>query len=512
MTVFSRKSFEGLQNHFFFFKTFEPHFFKGRKLKRFGKLLFVVKKTRVAFFADLHIRDNKLQSQTDFGAPSRWLPRQAINVLNNINPDYIFGLGDLTAIGSKQDWKGYKKWLSKLKAPVFDIFGNHDRNYTVFQMHNGKEYFTLLGRVADTKAVKIGNLIFILVSEEHNPEGNGKLLTSTVPLKRFEFIEGVLKKYAKNNNIFVLSHSLLRGTTALSNDWVFNDIKEWKVISERFFKLFEKHPVVAHLTGHTHMDYRHRARFKNIAGKKYWKRVGKFINGADSSDLPNVYFLNMPCVDTAHGWFGSNFAFLHTLGKTTYKAKLSLFKKIHIMLEEKGPPIFDYFYKLKVNDIIGRPAVYYFDIIPGKKEVEIITRWLKKDKDVEKYPVKLNKPVKLGNAEAKIIASDLSLRTKKNLHVERDNWFNVPAGQAGYGEFSKSFSKPVKIGGIKIKVKNLKRYSVQYKGSKNKGKTWDKIWYKNPAQLGKVNAVKLKMIFYSSSKPAQVQDITVEKN
>jgi predicted MPP superfamily phosphohydrolase len=119
-----------------------------------------MKPIRVAFFADLHIRGNRLQSQTDFGAPSKIAARKAQEALNNIAPDYIFGLGDLTAESAAADWRGYRRWLNGVQAPVFDVFGNHDRDYTVFHTHRyGEEYFRVLGRVAGTKALRVGNTV-----------------------------------------------------------------------------------------------------------------------------------------------------------------------------------------------------------------------------------------------------------------------------------------------------------------------------------------------------------------
>lgn len=469
-----------------------------------------MKKIRVAFFADLHIHGNKIQSQTDLGGPSKWIPRKAQRTLNEISPDYIFGLGDLTATGHRKDWLGYKKWLQGVEAPIFDLMGNHDRDYTVF--HNldyGKGYFDVLGRVSATKAVKIGNLVFILTSEEHDPEGNRKLLTSTVPLRTFTFIESVIEKYSKNNNIFVLSHTLLRGTTALSNDWSFNDIQEWKIISKRFFKLFNRYPIIAHLTGHTHIGYRYRAQLKDIDGKKYKKKVGKFINGRDYERLPDVYFLNMPCLDTAHGWFGSNFPFLRTLETKTAKARHSPLRCLYVKLEEKGPRIFDLIYKSKVNNIIGRPAVYYFDIVPGTKKVKIVTRWIGKNKDMEEYDVCLELPAKVSTPEAEIIAFDLSIRSKDNLQITRDNWFEIPAGEKGEGVFSKGFTGMTEIKGVEVEARNLKNYSVLWQGSRDKGVTWTEEWVGDPSALGKVNAVKVKIKFTAGGSDAEIKDIAV---
>ncbi len=467
-------------------------------------------KFRVGFFSDLHIQGNEIQVQTDVGAPSKFIPKQAQKVLNDINPDVIFSLGDLTAVSDEDDWRGYKKWLSGLKAPVYDIFGNHDRNYTVFNKDNyGEEYFTLLGRVSDTKAVKIGSQIFVLISEEHNPEGDENLLTSTIPEKKFRFLEMILKKYSSENNIFVLHHTLLRGTTALSNDWSFNDINDWQYISEKMMALFDHYPVIGNLTGHTHIDYRYRAWVKNMDGSKRSTKVSKFVDGRDYSPLPDVYFLNMACVDTAHGWFGSNFALLREMGKSTAKTPRSPVRKWYMKYEEQGPSLFDMFYKTIWGRFIGRAAVYYIDFLPGENRAEVVTRWLAGNKDVEKYHLDLNVEISLDDKDPEIIDSCLSIRTKKNLTISRDDWFTLPAGKSGWGEFSKRFKNLKKIYGIEIEAVNLNSYSVKWKGSRDFGKTWTVGWKEDPKSLGEVNAVRLKINFKAGSKTARIVDIKI---
>jgi len=470
-----------------------------------------MKSIRIAFFADLHIRRDKLQAQTDFGAPSRVVPRKARQALNTVEPDYVFGLGDLTAESSPEDWRGYKKWLEGIDAPVFDVFGNHDRDYTVFTTHNyGEEYFTVLGRVADTKALRIGNAIFVLISEEHNPEGGPTRLTSTVSEKRFRFLESILEEYADDHNVFVLSHTLLRGTTALSTDWNFNDTREWKIITEKFFRLFDQYPVVAHLTGHTHIDYRYRARARDIDGVRRNGKVGKFLDGRTYESLPDITFLNMPCVDTAHGWVGSNFALLRELGKSTAKARKSPFRKLYMGIEEKGPPFFDILYRSRINNVLGRAAIYYVDLVPGQDRVTVTTRWLRKDRDVEYYPLQLRRPFEATEGSMELLASDLSVRTKENLLVPRDDWFLLPTNEAGSAAFSQRFPEPVSIEGLRVDATNLASYAVRWKGSRDGGQTWDDDWQAEPRELGEVDAVLIEMSFRAGDEAASIADIAVE--
>ena len=429
-----------------------------------------------------------------------------------MEPDVVFGLGDLTAESAHEDWLGYRRWLEGVQASVFDLLGNHDRDYTVFTRHHyAKEYFTVPGRVSGTKAVGIVNTIFVLVSEEHNPKGSANRLTSTVPAKRFRFLEEVLQAYGQDHNVFIVSHTLLRGTTALSNDWGFNDTRSWTTSTKQFFRVFDRYPVVADLTGHTHIDYRYRSRVRNIDGSKRGEKIGKFVDGRLYDALPDVYFLNMPCVDTAHGWFGSNSAVLRELGKTTARARRSPVRKMFMKVEEKGLPFFDILYRSPINNILGRAAIYYTDLVPGQHQATVTTRWLRPNRDVQRYPIDLRRPVEVGRGEERYLTSDLSLRTKRNLVIQRDAWFLVPIGERGRGAFSQRFPDPVAIVGLKSDAAGLADHAARWKGSRDGGRTWDGSWRDDPQALGDVDVVLLEIHFQAEANAsAPVRDIRVK--
>jgi len=466
---------------------------------------------RFAFFADLHIQGNKIQSQTDLGSPSRNIALKTQQAINSIKPDYVFGLGDLTTTGSKQDFLGYKKWVKGIKAPVFDLFGNHDRNYNVLCTDNtGREYFTVLDRISDTKVFQCGNIIFILVSEEHNPESAQKLFTSTIPDKRFRFIEKILKKYSHSHNIFILNHTPARRTTVLSDDWIFNNLQVWDKISNNFFELFRKYPIVAHLTGHIHIDYRYKNFLRDKNGQKSNKKIGKFVNGSQFKNLPNCYFLNTACVDTAHGWVGTMIpkSFLKIVNKHSYRLWNHPLVKFYFKHEKKGLNIFDSRWFSKLQNLKGRSAVYYFDTEPNQKNINIITRWVQKNKDVEKYPLTLKYPLS-GTEKMVFLESDLSLRDKKNAVVEKHHWFSIPKNKNAEIELSQRFPQPIEIKGVQIKADNLKKYSVFWKGKNNNSKKWSRKWQKNPKKIGKTTNVLVKIIFEKSQKKISVNDVQI---
>ena len=171
--------------------------------------------SRVAFFSDIHIQNSKGEVQTDIGAPSAEIPKNTKIALKTLNPDYIFNTGDSTTHAEINEWSGYDHWIEDFEAPVFEVFGNHDREHHPGDNY-GIGYFTEMERISGTKVLKLGNNVFILVSEEHNPEFDHNNLASTVPQKRFEFVENQIKEYSGSNNIFIMSKNVIDGLSAIS--------------------------------------------------------------------------------------------------------------------------------------------------------------------------------------------------------------------------------------------------------------------------------------------------------
>lgn len=447
---------------------------------------------RLVFFADLHFQDAKGGIQTDIGSPSYKIPRHTKKALNSVAPDYIFGLGDLTTHSEPEEWSAYREWLSGLKAPVFDLLGNHDRKHLNHKGSYGKGYFTKLNRTSATKVLKMGNNVFILLSEAHNPERDGNKLASTIPDKRLDFVEKYLERFNKSN-IFILSHTPIPGTTAFSSHWFSGENEYWKNASSKLLRLIEEHDVVGHITGHVHIDYRMEEPFSR-------KGKGKFVSGSDlPGNLSGTYFLNMPVVDYAHGWVGSHFPVLIGLGNFLNKKRMNF----HQVFEDKGLPITDALYAF-----LGRSAIYYMDFAENQREIEVITRWVKPNSDVESYKINTRYPIELGNGELNFIASDLSLRGKDNLKITNKDWFMIKAGESGRGNFSKKFRNKTVVRGAKIKARNLKRSFIRWKGSKGE-KGWSE-WKTDPQDLGRVNAVLIEVKFESGEKPSYIRDMKIK--
>jgi predicted MPP superfamily phosphohydrolase len=483
---------------------------------------------RLAFFSDPHIRNIRGAVQADLGRPSYEIPRNAKRAINTINSDYIFGLGDLTAYSKRDEWLGYKSWIEDLNAPVFDLLGNHDKDYTVHTVGKyGQEYFTELGRVADTRVLKLGNNVFILVSEEHDPEGDGNELASTIPDKRFDFIEKYLKEYSETDNVFVMAHSPLSGTTAYSETWFGGKTKNWIYNTRKYLDLFRNYRIVAHISGHIHMDYRTKDVPDDQDGTQGAENVGKFIHGSEvdnskieyhSGPLPPMYFLNMPCMDIAHGFFDIIHSWLIRLGVKRLILIRSLFTdksgapalKIYMRLDGLGLPLVDFFHNPTTSYFLGRSAVYHFELEEGRDSVDIITRWVDANKDVENYTMELNFPVEVGDGSMQFIDSDLSLRDKENLTITKGNWFKIEKNTKGQGEFSKRFPEKVVIEGLTFDGNNTGNYSAQWKGSIDGGKNWSRYWYDNPRDLGEIDAIMLKIEFESlPDKDWYVRDVVI---
>lgn len=475
---------------------------------------------RIAFFSDIHIQNEKEQVQTDIGSPSSEISKNGKIALNSVKPDYIFSTGDLTTHAETNEWIGYKKWENDLKAPVFDVLGNHDRDHQPDIGTYGTGYYTKVGRVSGTKILKTGNNIFILISEEHNPEYDNNDLGPTIPEKRFEFAEKYLKKYSDTNNIFIISHVPLSGTTAFSKAWYYGNNKNWIHITNKYLDLLDEYEVVAHISGHIHSDYRWIDSPHDQDGTIGVENISKFISGNKINKanrlyppyrLPDTYFLNMPALDFAHGWLARFYFVAYPNGnpstKTDTPDKGSPFTKI----EEFGPPITDMLHSPKTSYILGRSAIYFTNFKENSENLSVITRWASGNSDVENYQIKLRHPIDLGDKKMHFIASDLSLRRKENLIITRDNWFKIKSNSTGIGFFSKKYRYNKTVTGLHIENQNLDDYSAKWMGSKNRGNNWENKWHTNPREMGEVNAVKIKIQFQASNlSNAFIKDIDIK--
>jgi hypothetical protein len=51
---------------------------------------------------------------------------------------------------------------------------------------------------------------------------------------------------------------------------------------------------------------------------------------------------------------------------------------------------------------------------------------------------------------------------------------------------------------------------VAWKGSRDGGTTWDETWEQDPQEMGRVDAVKVRVAFEAANGSASVRDVVVE--
>jgi hypothetical protein len=149
------------------------------------------------------------------------------------------------------------------------------------------------------------------------------------------------------------------------------------------------------------------------------------------------------------------------------------------------------------------------DLVPEHDHVTVVTRWLRANRDVEHYTLDLHQPIELGGRKMDLLASDLSMRTKENLFIPRDDRFLVPANERRTGVFSQRFPEQVSLTGLEIDSTGLSDYAARWKGSRDGGKTWDTAWHSDPRELGRVNATLLRVDLQAGDQAAAVRDMVV---
>ncbi len=406
-------------------------------------------------------------------------------------PDYICNLGDVTAHSETAEWEGYRKWKEQIPGVIYEVLGNHDRDNIPDVGSYGTEFFTQLGNASDTRALQLGNMIFILVSEEHNPEHAGNEVMSTIPRKRLRFIRDLLEQYASSHNVFVLSHTPITGTVALSDTWFMQPNKHWRQVSTAFLDILHGFPVAAHISGHIHSDYRKQA---PVTGVGPASRRGKFVRGEDIGVHNGMHFLNMPCIDIAHGWFPARASCIRRWSQRMMSTRASgNCVELAARLEGLRIPLFDLIRASPFGKLLGRSALYYAVPEEESKELAIITRWIEGNQDVETWKVPLHHPIEQGDGVMRTIAADVSIRAKENCRIGAGDWFFVPAGTEGRVTLSTEFPTKQHVRDVQIASRHLASYTTRWKGSTDGGGTWSPQWRHDPQELGAVNAVLCEM-------------------
>jgi predicted phosphodiesterase len=172
--------------------------------------------------------------------------------------DFLVPLGDIT-FDNLRLFEPIKSVLGKVGAPVYYIYGNHDRNYDgenidlrdeTYERNFGPSYY----------AFNYGSHTFIALNNifpKPHHEYDAK-----IDDKQMQFVKGLLKTVPKENTIHLLMHIPL----------------EQLINLEDFSNLFKKHPNVHAYAGHTHTQF-----FETIKKEDGWlvnNSVEELVAGA----------------------------------------------------------------------------------------------------------------------------------------------------------------------------------------------------------------------------------------
>ena len=173
--------------------------------------------------------------------------------------DFVVPLGDLV-FDDLDLFDPLKKVLGKIGAPVYYVYGNHDRNYDATQLkyrdetykaHFGPSYY----------AFNYGEKAFLVLNTVF-PENGTRNFEGRIDEDQLRFIENYIKTLASSTPIHLFMHIPLEQVSNL----------------EALFNLFKHHSNVSAYAGHTHTQY-----FKSFKKNDGWphdKPIQELVAGA----------------------------------------------------------------------------------------------------------------------------------------------------------------------------------------------------------------------------------------
>mgnify|MGYP000202700817 CR=1 FL=1 len=413
-------------------------------------------RVRIGFVTDIHFdvpADGHRYGgvEVDGGQSNHKIPVMAKKALDAIGPDLILDTGDMTAHSGYDEFAAYNEWMNDLPAPVHALMGNHDRQHHDLSHPYGTGFYSECGYTSATRTLKMGNMVFILLSEDHKWEDHP--LTAAISDQRFDWLERQIQKYAAgDNNIFILEHYPLRRTVGWSDYWYGTDKPSWAEITKQWKQILKKYDeqIVAHFSGHLHTHYAWRdtpddkKRLDYGDGNNGVENVGHYVNGTLINaqvrenrpyNLPEMYFLNRQALAYTHGGPWRN-------GDEDMRRRLSA-------------------------------CVGYTDIWPDDREVVLVERDIKTQKEVDRYTFRLEEPARPGDGTMQFMGSDLGIRKKDdNVQITKDDWFHVPAGKEGTAVFQKRWRTPVDVTGLEVLADSGSSDRVRWKASSDTGESW----------------------------------------
>lgn len=160
-------------------------------------------------------------------------------ISNKLQVDAAVCAGDMVQLSSSQNHDDEWKWFYKTVKPLnlknfYEIIGNHDaRNIPLYFKYTKKPMHY---------AVRFGNLLLILLSDEKNSSGTEISDNAFLWWKK-------LVEENQSNIIITVTHSHLGGTGFAYNYPSYRNV----VDSERFTEVLKKQRVDYWLFGHTHV-------------------------------------------------------------------------------------------------------------------------------------------------------------------------------------------------------------------------------------------------------------------
>jgi 3',5'-cyclic AMP phosphodiesterase CpdA len=459
------------------------------------------KEVRIGFFSDIHF-ERPAKQGTEFGGvevdgtvkADFEIPVLVKSTIDEVAPDVIFDSGDMTAHGETGEYKAYRDWRDALKTTVFPVMGNHDRQHNSPHLPYGTGFYSALGYGSATRVLKLGNLVFILISEDHHYEFSS--LDAAISSQKFHWIENQLDRFSKgDNNIFIVEHYPIKETVAWSDsyyglggfymfgspgwfDWWW---APWKRTSEEWKELLEKYEdsVVAHISGHIHLPYG----WKDVPndrelygyGDGDWKveNIGQFVSGKEITEssrdrpphkLPDVYFLNIRALNYNHQ---------------------------------------------AASDHEPSASVYYADFTQGKKSVSLRAVDIVTGEPEGSYRVETDYAIDLGDGKIRFVNSDLGIRAKdEEAEITEDAWFKVNRGESALVTFQKEWAEKVTVSDVSIASEGGRYGKIYYKASRDGGKTWSNWSTRRPEEA---NVLQIRTYFHADEESdMMVDDVRIE--
>ncbi len=168
-----------------------------------------------------------------------------LNKITEIKPQHVFLLGDLTEMGSNEEFEGLKNALSiieKAQIPYNSLLGNHDVrwSYVVRKSKVLENSDSFSKGLYEVFSKEVGNFIFLGIDTTMYFQHGGHIGKAQIM-----WLEKELEKAsAKGKRVILLSHHPLGGPVTYTDDG-------WEIID-----LISKYDVIFAFSGHVHKyDY-----------------------------------------------------------------------------------------------------------------------------------------------------------------------------------------------------------------------------------------------------------------